>query len=249
MACPPESENFSRPASSNTTQGECVDNSSLNSHSPKTQKDGSSLQVGHFCRLPDGQMEWVHNPYLPRGAEYQADVEMTTPLPQGSTSHAANESGSTSRRSVMANMFEKRMQTLRENRTQKGNKEAPRIYSDPTQAESLPDSTESIQVSAEKRNSHMVPHMSSVLTAKSSNPRLVQQIPPVTLLQYQKRPNRVSKNTSEPRRQVRTRAVLPKMGTVLEELEDEAQIPTVVPPPNALVPFAIEEDHNGPTQH
>lgn len=220
----------------------------MNAHGPKTQKDGSSRQVGHFCRLPDGQMEWVHNPYLSRGAEYQADVEMTIPLPQGSKIHAANESGSTSRRSMMANMFKKRMQTLRENRTQKRNKESPRIFSDPTPVDSLPDSMESIQASAEKRNNQMVPDISSVLSAKSSNPRLVQQTPLVTLLQYHKRPNRVISNTSEPRRQVRTRPVLPKMGTVLEELEGEAQTPTVVPPPNALVPLAIE-DHNGPTQN
>lgn len=220
----------------------------MNAHSPKAQKDGPNPQVGHFCLLPNGQMEWVHNPYLPRGAEYQADVGMTTPLPQGSTSHAANEGVSPSRRSMMANMFRKRMQTLHENRTRKGNTEALRIYSDPTQANSLPDSMESIQASAEKRNNQMVPGISSVLTAKSSNPRFVQQIP-VTLLQYQKRPNRVSKNTSEPRRQVRARAVLPKMGTVLEELEDEAKTPAAVPPPNALVPLTIEEDHNGATQN
>lgn len=198
-----------------------VDDGPLNAHSSKAQEDGPSPQVGHFCRLPNGHMEWVQNPYLARGAEHQADVEMTTPLPQGSTSHAANESGSTSRRTMMANMFRKGMQSQRENRTGKENKTAPRIYSDPTQANSLPDSMESTQASAETRNDRMVPGISSVLTAKSSNPRLFQQIP-VPLLQYQKRPYRVSKNTSEPRRQVRARAMLPKMGTVLEELEDEA---------------------------
>lgn len=166
---------------------------------------------------------------------------MTTPLAQGSTSHAANESGSTPRRSMMANMFRKKMKTVCENGTRKGNEEAPRIYSDPTQANSLPDSMESTQAPAQKRNNQMVPGISSVLTAKCSNPRLVQQIA-VPLLQYQKRPNRLSKNTSEPRRQIRTRAVAPKMETVLEELEDETETPKVGAPPKALVPIGIEEE-------
>lgn len=228
MAGHPESQNFARPISSNPTLREFIDDSPMNAHSPMALEDGPSPQVGHFCRLPNGEMEWVQNPYLARGAENQAGVEMTTPLRQGSTSHAANESGSTfSRRSMMANMSKEKMQPPpEENRTRKGNEEASRIYSDPTQANSLPDSMESTpQASAENwnNNNQMVPPgISSVLTAKSSNSRLVQRIP-VPALQYQKRPKRVSRNTSEPRRQVRTRraAVLPKMGTVLEELEDE----------------------------
>lgn len=131
---PPGFQNFTQPTSSNPTLEECVDNSSLNAHNanfppvpdfgalelipngffhagkPKAQKDGPSPRVGHFCRLPNGQMEWVHNLYLPRGEEYQADVDMTTPLPQDSMSNVVNESGSTSRRSMMANMFKKRIQ-------------------------------------------------------------------------------------------------------------------------------------------
>ena len=183
-------------------------------------------------------MEWVPNPYLPRAAEHHADVDMTKPLPEGSTIHAANKSSltSSSRRSMMANMFKKRMQTTlrNENRTlRKRNKEeAPRIYSDPTtQANSspLPDySTESTLASSVEQqwnnNDQMIPatDISSVLTTMSSNQRLVQQHIPIPLLHYQKRPYRVSRNTSEPIRQPRKVAVLPKMGKVLAELGDEA---------------------------
>lgn len=144
LARPPGFQNFAQPASSDSTPGEYFDNSSLNAHdvnfppvpdfeapevlpdisfhadNSEAQKDGPSLQVGHFCRLPNGHMEWVHNPYLPRDEDYQADVEMTTPLPQGSTGHVANDSDSASRRSMMATTFKKRMQNPCENRTRKG---------------------------------------------------------------------------------------------------------------------------------
>lgn len=92
-------------------------------------------------------------------------------------------------------------------------------------------------------------NMSSVLTAKSPNPRLNPRLSsqvPVMQSQYQKRPNRVSKNTSEHRRQFWTKAVLTRMKTMRE---DEAQTPTVLPPSNALVPLVIEEVYNGPTQY
>ena len=251
LAGHPGLQNFAEPTSSNPTSGECLEASPLNAHNvnfspapdfetpeePKVEKDGPRQQVGHFCRLPNGQMEWVDNPYLPRVEEYQADVQMTTPLPQGSTSHVANESGSPSRRSLMAAMFKKRMQTLRENRDRKGNKEVPRIHPDLPQANSPADFMESIQ---------MVTDMSPALTARSPNPRPnpqpVQQIA-VSPSQYQKRPNRVSKNTSGPRRQVRTKAVLARMETVLE---DEADTQTVLPPSNPLV---IAEDYDGPMQY
>lgn len=264
LAGPPGLQNFAQPTSSNPTSGECLEDGPLNEHNvnfsstpdfetpelppdnsfhaeePKVEKDGPRQQVGHFCRLPNGQMEWVHNPYLPRGEEYQAEVQMTTPLPEGSTSHVENESGSPSRRSVMATMFKKRMQTLRENRARKGNKEVPRINPDPPQANLPADPMESIQ---------MVTDMSPALTAKSPNsrpnPQPVQQIP-VSPSQYQKRPNRVSKNTLEPRRQVRTKAVLARMETVLE---DEAETQGILPPSDALIPLVIEEDYHGPMQY
>lgn len=255
MPGPSESQNFGQPSSSNPTAGEFDDDRALNGqHSPKAQKDGPNRPAGHYCRLPNGHMEWVPNPHYSRGAEYHADVEMTTPLPERSTTHAAKESfssTSSSRRSklksMMAKMFRERMQSaLRDdekNRTlRRRNKEAappPRIYSDdPTQANSpsLPDysmeSSTLASCSAERQrnynnnNNQIVSGagagISSVLTGISPNPRLVQHmpIPNIPLLHYQKRPYRVSKNTSGPRRHPRIKAVLPQMGKVLEEVEN-----------------------------
>lgn len=256
MAGFPGVQNFAQPTS-NPTYGQNVDNIPWNAHNfefpplpdfgfpeppadstfhfdnpPQPKNDGPSLQVGHYCRLPSGQMEWVHNPFLPQGAEFEEAVEMTTPLAQDSTSHVAKETGCSSRRTFLASVFKERMRILRENRAR-----TPRIRSDPPQADLVASRLEDPSAIN-----------CSPLTATRPKNRLNQQpiqYIPVKPSDYQKRQSRVSKNTPKPRRQIRKTVLGVRMETVLEE---EAESPAVAQPSNGLIPPVIEEDQNGPMQ-
>ncbi|MCJ1344380.1 hypothetical protein MMC31_002583 [Peltigera leucophlebia] len=244
--CPPGIQNLAQPLSSNPTSGQDVDNgpwnahdfelpplpdsgvpelspdSSLHSGHSEPKKDGPSLQAGHYCRLPSGQLEWVHNPFFPRGAEAEEDVEMATPLAQDSTSHVAKQSFCSPLRSVLAGVFKERMRMLREKRS-RGHRDVK-----------------------ERSYYKALKEFSSALAAKTPKTRRdqqpIQQIP-VKPSEYQKRQNRVSKNTSKSKRQIRTTALVTKMETVLEE---EAESPTVVQPSNGLILPPTDEDQNDP---
>lgn len=177
-------------------------------------------------------MEWVHNPFLPQGAEFEEAVEMTTPLAQDSKSHVAKENGCSSRRTFLASVFKERMRILRENRAR-----TPRIRSDPPQADPVASRLEDPSAIN-----------CSPLTATRPNNRLNQQpiqYIPVKPSDYQKGQSRVSKNTPKPRRQIRKTVLGVRMETVLEE---EAESPAVAQPSNGLIPPVIEDDQNGPMQ-
>ena len=175
-------------------------------------------------------MEWVHNPFLPQAAEFEEDVELTTPLAQDSMSHVAKESGCSSRRTLLASVFKERMQILRENRAR-----TSRILSDPPQVDPV----------TSRLGDPSAIHCSP-LTATRPNNRLNQrpiQHIPVKPSDYQKRQSRVTKNTPKPRRQIRKTVLGVRMETVLEE---EAESQVVAQPSNGLIPPVIEGDQNGP---
>lgn len=171
-------------------------------------------------------MEWVSNPDLPRVEDFEADVEMTTPL--------ARDYTSASRRNLMAGLRKQSIERLRESRSRKGDSRALRIYLDPPQMKAVSNPMVSENTIAQSWRCKAVTNLSSTLKSKSPNQRLnpqpIQQIS-VNPSQYHKR-------------QIRTKAELAKMGARLEQ-EQESASPAFSRPTNELVPSVVGKDHNG----
>lgn len=211
---------------------------SIRSGHIEPEKDGPGPQVGHYCRLPTGQMEWVHNQFLPRDADFGEGVGTAIPPAQDSTSHVAKEGVFSSRRSLLASVFKERMRIRRERRSR-----ASKIHSASPQANPVANGVEDLSDRAENSYYKVVKDLSSALSVKRPSTRLdrqpIQHIP-VKPSEYQNGQHRVSK---KPKRQIRETAPVARMETLLEEA---AESPAVAQPANGLILPVMDEDQNSP---